>query len=453
MKIALAKAKTIKQLWKEFIPLSLSDMMMAFSDPLMTTTLAHLPAARVNIASLGIVKSLIVFFESPIIMILHASTALSGERQSRKYLARFTVLACILLSLCLLVLGIPLIFSWFGAQVLGLDSKTLEVAGRMLVLMFLWPAVIGWRRFFQGILIQAGKSKSLASASMARISYVLVSLGLGFYLSWEAVTIIGVSLLGSIMVEALIVTYAAYSTKAITVHGMARDKQDAAPKSLKQVFRYYLPLANSMLVVWGGRFLLIAIIARAVDGSIALAVWPASWGVVLLVANATRMVQQVIIKNRSQVADGILVWFSLSVGALFSMLLLLIPTSPWGSILLKGFLGNDAALLAGVSPVLVICAIVPFLIALQNALQGFLMSEAKTGSINSATWLGTCVLLFVAGCGVYQNLSGSKVAAFAMLSAMFVEIGMLTYLLYSKNVLGFSNIFESNNKTQIAEGG
>ena len=254
MKASAHGSKTYQDLWKEFLPLSLSDMMMAFSDPLLTTTLAHLPGARLNIASLGIVKSLIVFFESPIIMILHASTALSGHRKSRKYLGLFTFLACLFLSFSLLILGIPAIFSWFGAQVLSLDKQLLEKTGTMLMVMFLWPGVIGWRRFFQGVLIQAGKSRALASASLARITYVILSLGLGYYLQWEGSTIIGVSLLGSIVVEALFVTWMAYLSKAVDTYSMPKSKQIEAPKSLKGVMKYYLPLANSMLVVWGGAF-------------------------------------------------------------------------------------------------------------------------------------------------------------------------------------------------------
>ncbi|MFK7824267.1 MAG: hypothetical protein AB8G05_08920 [Oligoflexales bacterium] len=452
MRFSVQQAKSLKELWREFIPLSLSDIMMAFSDPLMTATLAHLPGARANIASLGIVKSLIVFFESPIIMILHASTALSGHRQSRKYLGMFTFLACLLLSGLLLVLGIPLVFNWFGTHFLGIDEQMLQRTGSMLVVMFLWPAVIGWRRFFQGILIQAGQSRALAKASMMRISYVVLSLALGFTMSWQGTTIIGVSLLGSIFVEALVVTFAAYVSRAIETYEMPKEKQKVAPKSFTQVLKYYLPLANSMLVVWGGRFLLVAVIARSIDGSLSLAVWPASWGVVLLIANATRMVQQVIIKNRSTVADGILAGFSISVGALFSIVLLLIPITSLGHKVLEGFLGNDKAMVAGVSPVILICTIVPFLVAVQNALQGFLMSEGKTKWINTSTWLGTGVLLFAAGLGVSQNFSGSIVAAFAMVLALITEISMLSYLLLSKNMLIFNEILVSTNKHQIAEG-
>ena len=80
---------SLGQLWREFIPLSLSDVTMACGDPLVTTTLAHLPDARTNLAGVGIAKALAIFFESPIIMLLHASNAVAADPKSRQALWRF----------------------------------------------------------------------------------------------------------------------------------------------------------------------------------------------------------------------------------------------------------------------------------------------------------------------------------------------------------------------------
>ena len=78
------KPITIFDLWREFLPLSLSDVTMACGDPLQTTTLAHLPDARNTIAAVGVARSIAIFFESPIIMILHASNALAPRSEERR---------------------------------------------------------------------------------------------------------------------------------------------------------------------------------------------------------------------------------------------------------------------------------------------------------------------------------------------------------------------------------
>ena len=76
----MSRNRQLIQLWQQFIPLSLSDVSMALGDPLTTTTLAHLPDARTNIAAVGVAKTIAIFCESPIIMLLHASNALAPSQ-------------------------------------------------------------------------------------------------------------------------------------------------------------------------------------------------------------------------------------------------------------------------------------------------------------------------------------------------------------------------------------
>ena len=49
-------AMTVRSLWAQLLPLSLSEVTMAAGEPLITTTLAHLPEAQVNLAAAGVVS-------------------------------------------------------------------------------------------------------------------------------------------------------------------------------------------------------------------------------------------------------------------------------------------------------------------------------------------------------------------------------------------------------------
>ncbi len=103
--------RNFKSLWAEFIPLSLSDVVMAIGDPFITSTLAHLPNSRATISGFGVAKAVAVLFESPIIMILHASNALAKNASSRRSLWVFTILLSGLLSIGLAIVSLPHIFS------------------------------------------------------------------------------------------------------------------------------------------------------------------------------------------------------------------------------------------------------------------------------------------------------------------------------------------------------
>ena len=415
-----SQAVNLRTLWREFLPLSLSDVTMACGDPMLTTTLAYLPSAQMNIAAVGIAKSLAIFFESPIIMILHAANALAASGDSRKALWRFTLLVGGGLTFLLSLLGLPLIFNFVGVSLLGIPPAMLTTVSQVLLLMGGWPFAIAWRRYFQGLLIYHGQSHALAKASICRLFTLAVVLTAGFLLHISGGIVAGFGLISGVIVEAIVVTIFARRSGATLPPETVT--QPNLPSNLAQVWKFYLPLANSMMVVWGGRTILISILARAQDATIAIAAWSAAWGLVLVIANSTRMVQQMVIKYRHQVSDKQLLIFAVSVGAACSTLLLLMSITPIGDRIVQSFIGNDLTLANSIKPVLLICTIVPLLVSLQNATQGFLVSENRTGHVNLSTWLGTVTLLIIASLAINKGMNGATAAAMAMITSMLVEI-------------------------------
>jgi hypothetical protein len=412
-------------LWREFLPLSLSDVTMACGDPMITTTLAHLPDAQVNLAAVGIAKSLAIFFESPIIMILHASNALAGSQDSRKALWRFTLLVGGGLTFVLSLLGLPIIFSFVGVSLLGIPSAMLATVSQVLLLMGGWPFAIAWRRYFQGLLIYHGQSRAVAKASIFRLFTLALVLTGGFFFPISGGVLAGFALISGVIVEAVAVTiFARLSGATIPPETVT---QPNLPRNLAQVGKFYLPLANSMMVVWGGRAILISILARAEYATVAIAAWSAAWGLVLVIANSTRMIQQMVIKYHHQVSDKQLLTFAISVGAACSTLLLFMSLTPVGDRIVQSFIGNDLTLAKSMKPVLLICAIVPLLVALQNATQGFLVSENRTGHVNLSTWLGTGTLLIIATLAINKGMNGAISAAMAMITSMLVEVTCLIW--------------------------
>jgi hypothetical protein len=430
VKLKESQSVSLGTLWREFLPLSLSDVTMAYGDPMMTTTLAHLPDAQNNLAAVNIAKSLAIFFESPIIMILHAANALAGSQDSRKALWRFTLLVGGGLTFLLSLLGLPIIFNFVGVSLLGIPSAMLATVSQVLLLMGGWPFAIAWRRYFQGLLIYHGQSRAVAKASIFRLLTLALVLTGGFFLPITGGILAGFALISGVIVEAIAVTIFARLSGAILP---PQIEQPNLPRNLTQVWKFYLPLANSMMVVWGGRAILISILARAEDATIAIAAWSAAWGLVLVIANSTRMVQQMVIKYRHQVSDKQLLTFAMSVGAACSSLLLLMSLTPIGDRIVQSFIGNDLTLAKSIKPVLLICAIVPLFVALQNAIQGFLVSENRTGHVNLSTWLGTGTLLIITTFAINKGMNGAIAAAIAMITSMLVEISCLLWKRVAKS--------------------
>jgi progressive ankylosis protein len=427
----MSRNRQLIQLWQQFIPLSLSDVSMALGDPLTTTTLAHLPDARSNIAAVGVAKAIAIFCESPIIMLLHASNALAPTQASRRALWQFTLIASGSMSLLLALTTIPAIFEIVGEGWLGVVPSLSGTIRSTLAIVILWPFAIGWRRYFQGLLIHGGESNAVAMAGIIRLLVVGGILAGGFFFRANGAVVAGMSLVWGVIAEAVVVTLLARRLGATKPPELLSTPE--IPKDLAGVWKFYAPLGGTMILGWGARAALVGIVARANDGSIALAAWPAAWGLVIVVANSTRMVQQIIIRNRQLLPDRVLIIFAITVGLVCSLILLTVSGTPLSQDAIGWFVGNDPELIARVRPVLLICAVMPLLVSLQNALQGFLVSEGRTWGVNQAAGVGAVVMLGAAYVGTQLGQNGAISAALGMMLGVIMEIG---YLFYSWRSIG-----------------
>lgn len=423
--------KKIAELWKQFLPLSLSDVAMAITDPLVNTTLAQMPKAQLNLAALGAARAFIVFFESPIIMILHASNTFAKDPKARQALWKFMLLCSGGLFSILLILLLGPIYQYIAPWLLGPHAQLNQFVQIALFILILWPAAIAWRRYFQGILIANGYAKAVGSCALFRVAVVIVTLSVGYTLHFSGIYLGASALMLGILAESVSVTLIAKKhglgayAQPIVPPSPTLNTKHKTPTTVSEMARFYWPLANSMLVMWGGRALLIVLLARSVDSAISLALWPATWGIVLVFGNATRMVQQVTIKNKDREKDSLFFLFSLSVGLVFSSVLVLFGSTNIGHQFLLAFIGNDAQMAQAMHTIVLISSPIPILLALQNTFQGFLMTESKTMKINLATMCSTVILLSGTFVAICFQWSGALCAAYSMLFAQTCEVILL----------------------------
>lgn len=399
---------------------------MALGDPLQTMALTRLPQPQETLASIGVVKAIAVFLESPIIMILHASTALGKQAASRGALWRFMLLLSGCLSLVFLLLCWGPVYNWLLLSVFGVSREVAQIGRIAFLLMVMWPFVIAWRRFFQGLLIRSGQNRYVGYSSLLRLGWVVGILALGLSLRWNGAWLGGLTLIGGVVWEALMVTYFALKLKVVErIEALNLPPDPGLPVDLLGVTRFYVPLAATMLIVWGGRAMLISLVARSQDSTLALAAWPAAWGLVLAIANATRMVQQIVIAHVEQVSIGLLLRFTLIVGISCSLVLGFLGWTPWGDAVLGLYLGHQPALLSAVRPVIGYASVFPLMLAFQNAIQGLLITRKQNWLINLATLMGVLVMLSLCWHFIQTGWSGALAAASAMLLGALIEIILL----------------------------
>jgi len=221
--------------------------MMAVEGPFVAALVARLPQPTFNLAAFGVALALAFVAEAPIIMLLAATTALARDRESFQRLRRFSILMNGGVTAAMAVIALPPVFDVLSSRVLALPP---EVAARaqLAVAVFLpWPAAIGFRRFQQGILIAAGRTRLVAYGTVVRLA-TMAATGLVLFLhgGLDGAVVGAGALSAGVVVEAA-VSWAWARTDRRRLSFQPPASPGDVP-TLADIQRFYWPLAVTPLM-------------------------------------------------------------------------------------------------------------------------------------------------------------------------------------------------------------
>lgn len=166
---------TYKKIFTFWYPLAASWLMMAVEGPFLAAVIARLPNSKFNLAAYGVAFSLALIVEAPIIMLLSTATALGKNRDAFFKLWRFTFTLNAGITALMLFTLIPPIFYFIAERLIGLPHDLARLTHTALLLLLPWPAAIGFRRFYQGILIRYNLTRRVAYGTMVRVTSMAIS--------------------------------------------------------------------------------------------------------------------------------------------------------------------------------------------------------------------------------------------------------------------------------------
>ena len=187
-----------------WLPLALSWLLMTFESLWIQGVIGRKPDAETQLAAFGLMFSLSVLIETPVIMLLATSNALSRDRQSFRTLWRFMMAVnCVITAIAILMAFTPLLDLYLGA-LLNVPSQIIEATRPGMKIMILWGAFIGYRRFHQGIIIRAGKTRYVAAGTVIRaLVSGSVALALGAITTIAGAVVGAIALIFSMAAETL----------------------------------------------------------------------------------------------------------------------------------------------------------------------------------------------------------------------------------------------------------
>ena len=235
-----------------WVPLAGTWLMMACEGPLLTAVIARLADPKPNLAAYGVALAVAMLVEAPVIMLLSASTALVHDLGSFRRLRRFTHGLNVLITALMAVLLVPSLYSVVAGSLLGLPEAVARRTYLALLLLLPWPGAIGYRRFYQGLLIRRGLTRRVAYGTVVRLS-TMASTAL-IATAWgrlDGAAVGGLALSVGVVAEAVAARLMSWAVVADLVAAGERPTADDPTRSLGPLATFYWPLATTSFLGLG----------------------------------------------------------------------------------------------------------------------------------------------------------------------------------------------------------
>ncbi len=245
----MTKNLPFRKIFIFWLPRAATWLMMSVEGTFLAAVIARLPQPKYNLAAFGVAYAFALIIEAPVIMIMSASTALVRERNSFLKMRNFIYILNVIVTILMLVLLIPALFYFITEKLIGLSPEISKLTHMAVLLLLPWPGAIGYRRFYQGILIRANLTKRVAYGTLIRLfSMSGTAVFLYTFVKPEGVLVGAAALSMAVTLEAIASRFMARHA-VIAIRDKA-DEQDPEEESLSyhSIIRFYYPLAlTSML--------------------------------------------------------------------------------------------------------------------------------------------------------------------------------------------------------------
>ncbi len=371
-------------------PLAASWLLMSLEGPALSAFVARLANPEIHLAAYGsVVFPLALIIESPIIMLLAASTALSRDWASFAKVRRFMMwTSAMLTALHALVAFTPLYYVVVQGLI-GAPEEVVQPARIGLRIMLPWTWSIAYRRFHQGVLIRFGCSRSVSVGTLIRLVADLAVLACGFAIGTLPGTVVATGAVATgVISEAAFVGLRARPI----VNGALRRASPVEPAlTWRDFFAFYVPLAMTSLLSLLMQPIGAAGLSRMPDALSSLATWPVVSGLVFMLRSVGMAYNEVVVALLDeQGAWRNLRRFAVLLAIALSGLLLVLAATPLAEFWFHTVSGLNPALSDLAKRAIWYALPIPALTAVYSWYQGVLVHSRHTRGITEA------VVLFLA---------------------------------------------------------
>ncbi len=410
---------TLLQTFVFWLPLALTWLMMAVEGPTLTAVIARMPDPKLNLAAFGVAFAFALIVEAPVIMMMTASTALVSNRVTYIKLYRFTLALNATITIAMVIGLVPAVHHWVISGLMGLDPSVSRLTWLPLALLLPWPAAIGLRRFYQGILIRNGLTRRVAYGTAVRmVTMACATAILVLKTDLHGAAVGAAALSFGVVAEAISARLLAGRLITMLLDGrLAQAPIDETGLHYRTIIHFYTPLALTSFLSLGVQPIVTFFVGHGRAPLESLAVIPVVHALVFVFRALGLAFQEAAIALFGDRMEGFAILrrftFLLAIGVLSALgLIVWTPLVHWWFQSVAGLSGD---LVAFAVPAARIMTIMPTLTVLISWQRAQLVHFKKTAPITWASALEiTGVLIgLVAGILVF-DLPGATAAAAAL---------------------------------------
>ncbi len=375
----------IPSLFRFWLPLQSTWLMMAVEGPLLTAVIARLAEPKLNLAAYGVAFALAVMVEAPVIMMMSAATALADGRSNYRRLRLFMWVLNILITLVMMVLLFSPAWDLLIGRGMGLEPRVQDLTRTALIILLPWPAAIGYRRFYQGLLIRNGRTRLVAWGTLLR----LITMGSSALLLMRLTTLqgawVGATALSlGVGIEGI--------ASRIMARGAVREvKATTGTETLGygQILHFYYPLALTSTISLLVQPMVTFFLGQARHSLESLAVLPVINALVFIFRTPGLSFQEAAITMLGRTHRNLptVRRFATLLGCGASLLLSLIALTPLARVWFEGVSGLTPALADFAVTPLRILVLMPALSVWLSLQRSWLVHRRRTGPVTWASSL------------------------------------------------------------------
>ncbi len=388
--------------------------MMSVEGPFLAAVIARLDDSTFNLAAYGVAFAFALIVEAPIIMILSAATALVRDYESFRKLRNFSYTLNVLITIVMLIVLWEPVFAWLSEDVLVLPIPVAALTHRALAVLLPWPAAIGYRRFYQGLLIRAELTRRVAYGTAVRVVSMAGTALVLYYFFALPGALVGTSALSAGVVLESIAT----RLMALGLPERLRSEPAAEHLSYRRIVDFYAPLALTSIISLAVHPLVTFSLGQSRLALESLAVFPVVTSLTFIFRSMGLSYQEVAITLLDGTRENFrrISWFAAVLGTVATVGLLLIAFTPLAGVWFRQVSGLSEELAQLSILPLQLFSLIPFFSVLIAYQRSILVAGRQTRPITVATVVEVVGIVTFLAVGIRAfDLVGVVAAVIALL--------------------------------------